>query len=189
MNHVIVGWIGNKIKSLRNQNNLSLKDLSNLSKVSKSLISKIENNRTIPSLPVFLSILEALNTSPKDFFDDMYLPDGKNSTVIRKADRMMIEKEGRQGFLYESILSQNLLNLAIDIEHLTISPNANYIPTSTDGYEFKLILSGSLEYVIDKESTTLHEGDAIFFDARLPHFPKSTSEEVKMLVIYFILPD
>ena len=60
-----------------------------------------------------------------------------------------------------------------------------------DGFdvEFKLILSGSLEYVIDKESTTLNEGDAIFFDARLPHFPKSTSEEVKMLVIYFILPD
>ncbi len=189
MKHIIIGWIGHKIKSIRNQKGLSLKQLSELSKVSKGLLSKIENNRTIPSLPVFINVLEALDTSPRDFFDDLYMSDGRSFTVVRKADRKTIEKEGRQGFTYESILCQNLLNLSVDIEHLTISPNASYSPTMTDGYEFKLMLSGQLEYVIGQESITLHEGDAIFFDARIAHYPKTTNEEVKMLVIYFLFPN
>ena len=186
MKNMVISWIGAKIKALRNQQSLSLKELSNYSNVSKSLLSKIENNRTIPSLPVFMNILEALEVAPKDFFEDLYINDGKHYIVVRKEDRVSIEKEGRHGFSYQSILNQNLSNLTIDIVHLTVQPEASYEATITDGYEFKLILTGEVEYVIGDESTLLSQGDAIFFDARTPHFPKSTKEEVQMLVIYFL---
>ena len=186
MKNMIISWIGTKIKSLRNQRNLSLKELSNYSQISKSLLSKIENNRTIPSLPVFINILEAMDVAPKDFFEDLYVNDGKHYIVVRKEDRVAIEKEGRPGFSYQSILNQNLLNLNIDIVHLTVQPNASYEATITDGYEFKLVLSGEVEYMIGEEATELSEGDAIFFDARTPHYPKPTRKEVQMLVIYFL---
>lgn len=188
MSTFVISWIGSKIKSLRNQKNLSLKELSDQSKVSKSLLSKVENARTIPSLPVFINILEALDIAPKDFFEDMYLKNGKNFTVVKKEDRLLIQKEDRPGFTYHSILNQNLLNLNIDIVHLSIKPHTTYEATTTDGYEFKLILSGQVDYMIGDESTTLNKGDALFFDARLPHYPKANDEEVEMLVIYFLFP-
>lgn len=183
---MVISWIGTKIKSLRTQQNLSLKELSDHSQISKSLLSKIENNRTIPSLPVFMNILEAMDVAPKDFFEDLYINDGKHYIVVRKEDRVSMEKEGRTGFSYKSIISQSLLNLNIDIVHLTVQQNASYEATITDGYEFKFVLSGEVEYVIGKEATKLSEGDAIFFDARTPHYPKPTKEEVQMLVIYFL---
>lgn len=186
MKNMVISWIGTKIKSIRNQRSLSLKELSANSNVSKSLLSKIENNRTIPSLPVFMNILEALDIAPKDFFEDLYINDGKHFIVVKKEDRQEIEKEGRPGFSYKSIINQNLLSLNIDIVHLTVKPNASYEATITDGYEFKLILSGEVEYVIGEETTVLTEGDAIFFDARTPHYPKASKEEVQMLVIYFL---
>jgi quercetin dioxygenase-like cupin family protein len=118
----------------------------------------------------------------------MYLQDGSSFLVVRKSDRKEIEKEGRVGFNYHSILNQNLLNLNVDIVHLTVAPHAVYEPTSTDGYEFKYILSGQIEYVIGEESTVLKEGDSIFFDARIPHYPKASSQKVEILVVYFLFP-
>lgn len=186
MKNMITNWIGLKVKSYRNQQHLSLKELSDASQISKSLLSKIENNRTIPSLPVFLNILKAMDVAPKDFFDDLYINDDKQYIVIRKDERVTIDKEGRAGFSYQSIINQSLHNLNIDIVHLTVQPGASYEPTITDGYEFKLILSGEVEYIIGEETTRLSEGDAIFFDARTPHYPKATEKEVQMLVIYFL---
>lgn len=188
MSNIVITWIGSKIKSIRNQKNLSLKELSNQSKISKSLLSKIENSRTIPSLPVFINILESLEVAPKDFFEDMYLKDDHNFVVVKKEDRKEIEKEDRAGFKYHSIINQSLLNLNVDIVHLTVEPHAEYQPTSTDGYEFKIVLSGSIEYIIGEESTMLEEGDSIFFDARIPHYPKAGQETVQLLVIYFMFP-
>lgn len=186
MGNFVVSWIGSKIKSLRNQKSLSLKQLSDQSKVSKSLLSKIENSRTIPSLPVFINILEALQIAPKDFFDDLYLQDGKNFTIIREEDRQDILKENRIGFSYKSIFSQNLSGFNIDIVQLSVSPHARYEPTMTDGYEFKLVLAGEIDYMVGQELAHLCKGDAIFFDGRMPHYPIARDEQVEILVIYFL---
>ena len=108
---MVISWIGTKIKALRNQREMSIKDISHHSEISKSLLSKVENNRTIPSLPVFMKILDAMDVAPKDFFEDLYINDGKHYIVVRKEDRVTIEKEGRPGFSYKSIINQNLLLL------------------------------------------------------------------------------
>jgi quercetin dioxygenase-like cupin family protein len=71
---------------------------------------------------------------------------------------------------------------------LTLEPGAKGKPTTTDGYEFKYILSGSCEYQINNEVILLEEGDSIYFDASIPHVPLNHSrKKVIMLVIYFIL--
>jgi len=186
MGHYLTNKIGNKIKTIRNQQGLSLQELSEKSNLSKGLLSKIENSRTVPSLPVFFKILECLDTAPKDFFEDMYFNDGKSFEVVRKEEQVLFQKEGRAGFIYKSIINQNILDLNIDIMHLTVEPNAQYEPTITDGYEFKLVLQGKIDYVIGEEIAQLNEGDAIFFDARLPHYPKASNEEVKIIVVYFL---
>jgi len=187
MGHFTINWIASKIKALRKQQNLSLQELSNHSKISKGLLSKIENSRTIPSLPVFINLLESLKTSPKDFFEDLYTYNNHSFEVIRKNDRQKIEKENRTGFIYHDIFNQNFSDLNVNIVYLTIEPNAQYEPAVTDGYEFKIVLKGFVEYFINGESVILEEGDAIFFDARQPHYPKANSVKAELLVIYFLL--
>lgn len=186
MGHIVISWIGNKIKSLRSQKNLSLNELSKQSRISKSLLSKIENSRTVPSLPVFIGLLEALDIAPKDFFEDMYLSNGKNYTLVKKHDQTVQQRENRQGFEYRTILNHSLSNFSIEIVHLHIEPHAKYEPTVTDGYEFKYMLKGQVEYMIGEESCHMEEGDSLFFDARTPHYPKTSNLEASILVVYFL---
>lgn len=57
---------------------------------------------------------------------------------------------------------------------------------STEAYEYKYILKGSVDYHINGQVYSLNEGDSLFFDGRLPHVPKNTRHiPCEMLIIYF----
>ncbi|MGQ4828447.1 cupin domain-containing protein, partial [Enterococcus faecalis] len=56
---------------------------------------------------------------------------------------------------------------------------------STDAYEFKLLLKGTVEYVIGDETFIMEEGDTLFFDATLLHNPRNIgTTEAVLLVVY-----
>jgi len=185
----VVSRIAQKIRSTRLEKNLTIQQLATRTNVSKGLLSKIENSRTIPSLPVFVTLIQSLDISLKEFFQDMVLINGKNYLLIKKDQYTAMEREGRSGFNYRYILSQNITNCTMEAVLLTVEPDAKGRPTTTDGYEFKYMLSGSCEYLINNETIRLDEGDSLYFDASVPHLPVNKSRrKVVMLVVYFLLP-
>jgi len=68
MNSNTLLLIGRKIKEIRVQKKIKLVELAMKAKISKGLLSQIENNRTIPSLPVLLQIIKVLEVEYSDFF-------------------------------------------------------------------------------------------------------------------------
>jgi transcriptional regulator with XRE-family HTH domain len=179
--------VAGKIRALRQQKNLTLAQLSSSANVSKGLLSKIENSRTIPSLPVFLNIVTSLDVSLKDFFDGMDFLRGRDYRVVRKDEQEPIQKEDREGFSYKLILAQNMTGTAVEVCLLTVKPGARSKATTTDGYELKYILSGECDYFIGEEKIVLREGDALYFDASKPHMPVNRGlSPVVMLVVYFL---
>ena len=62
--------IGNKLKELRLQNDLTLEDLASRSEVTKGFLSQVERNLTTPSIPTLEDILEALGTNLSEFFHE-----------------------------------------------------------------------------------------------------------------------
>jgi transcriptional regulator with XRE-family HTH domain len=187
VNNEVVSRIAQKIKSLRLQKNLTIQELATRTKVTKGLLSKVENLRTIPSLPVFIQIIQSLDVSLKEFFGDMVLMNGKNYLLIKKDHCLNIEREGRNGFNYQFIMSQNIGMSLMEAVVLRLRPGATGRETTADGYEFKYMISGVCEYKIGNEVVSLCEGDTIYFDASIPHLPiNNTKQDVVMLVIYFI---
>jgi len=61
--------LGIRIKEIRQSKSLKLYELAEMANVSKGLLSKVENGRTTPSLPVFFAICNALETPFPLFFD------------------------------------------------------------------------------------------------------------------------
>ena len=80
----VVSRIAQKIRSTRLEKNLTIQQLATPTHVSKGLLSKIENSRTIPSLPVFVTLIQSLEISLKEFFQDMVLANGKNYLLVKK---------------------------------------------------------------------------------------------------------
>src|SRR5512137_2754310 len=62
--------IGEKIRGLRQQKRLTLQELSEMTSLSKPLLSQIENQQVIPPLATLLKIAKGLKVGIHFFFED-----------------------------------------------------------------------------------------------------------------------
>lgn len=188
-NALILASIGTQIKEIRKQKGYTIQDLANATGISKGMLSKVENGRTIPSLSSLFSITSALKIDLSLFFNNIESNNSLKYQIKRKHEYSQVERENALGFLYNVILDYEIGDLILKTVTLELAPNSQREKVSTDGYELKYILEGEVEYHIGDEKVTLYEGDTILFDGRIPHVPVNlTQETAKMFVIYLLLP-
>jgi transcriptional regulator with XRE-family HTH domain len=179
--------VARKIKTLRSNKNLTLAELSKHSNVSKGLLSKIENSRTTPSLPVFLGIVNALGVSLRDFFEGMDLLQDRDYLLVKKEAQHIIKKEGTEGITHRFLMAQGISGNSIEIAVVTIGAAARNVTTTTRGFELNYIISGECDFQLNEEVIRLEEGDALYFDGAKPHLPVNPgSSPLVLLVIYFL---
>jgi transcriptional regulator with XRE-family HTH domain len=179
--------ISNRIKEKRREQNITVQELADRVKVSKGLISQIENSRTIPSLLVLIDIIKALDIDLNVFFKDITTRAEQTLVLIKRAaEYQLIEKEDAIGFNYQRIFTQFVNKGTVDIVLLKLEPGASRQMVQTEAFEYKYVISGNVEYHINGEMYALGTGDSILFDGRLPHTPKNlATTETIMLVVYF----
>jgi transcriptional regulator with XRE-family HTH domain len=187
MEEDILIQISNRIKERRREKNITVQELAQRASVSKGLISQIENSRTIPSLIVLIDIIKSLEIDLNEFFKDIRSKNDSVPILIkRKEEYSHFEKEHALGFHYQRIFTQSISQSTIDIVILELEPDAVRPLVETDAFEYKHILSGSVEYQFNEEFIALNEGDSMLFDGRIPHTPKNLgTTTARMLVIYF----
>lgn len=186
----IIMQISNKIKEKRKAKGITIQELADRAEVSKGLISQIENNRTVPSLLVLINIIKALQLDMNEFFNEIDQQQANSRVIIKqRAAYQTFEKEPAKGFVYKRVLTRNVKNLPIDIVLLELKKGASRTQVvKTDAYEYKYIIKGKVEYLIDNETYTLEEGDSLFFDGRLGHKPRNIGDEnAQILVVYFFM--
>lgn len=186
MDDYLIG-IGKRIKDIRKSNKKTINTIANAAQVSNGLISRIENGRTIPSLPVLLNIINALEVEVSVFFDGMPKSSRQNYIVSRADENSIIEKEDNaKGFTYKYIFGKQLSSIGFEAVLLEVNPDSRREKVETDAYEYKYVLSGECVYSIGDDEVLIKEGDSIFFDGRIPHVPVNRSPMTcKMLVLYF----
>ena len=187
MEQEVIVQISNKIKSVRKERGLTLQEVADRAKVTKGLISQIENGRTIPSLLVLIQIVKALDIGLDEFFNDLKLY-GKEGRILiqRKEDYQRFEKETASGYEYFRIFTKKINACTIDIVLLEIHPGAERDFVQTEAFEYKYMISGRVKYQFRDQEIELNEGDSMLFDGRIEHNPINLGEmPAKMLVVYF----
>jgi len=186
MNDFLIG-IGKRIKDIRKKNELTIHELANRANVSNGLISRIENGRTIPSLPVLLDIIQSLDIDASYFFEGVEKKSNAKYIHLPKAEQQVLEKEiEATGFSYMHIFSKSMHALGFEAVLLTLEPGCKRDKVITDAWEFKYVLNGEVLYLIDNEEVFLKEGDSLYFDGKFPHVPlNNSSSNCTMLVLYF----
>jgi len=189
----IILKISYRLKEIRKGKRITIQELADKAGVSKGLISQIENNRTIPSLPVLMNIVQSLNLDLTEFFKDLSSGGHQEKVfVIRSSEYSPIQKEASKGFSYQRMLTRNIKGGPVDFVLLELKKGARRNKmVVTDAFEYKYLIKGKIEYLIEDKSYVLEEGDSIFFDGRLGHNLSNIgdSEAIMLVVYYFISND
>jgi XRE family transcriptional regulator, regulator of sulfur utilization len=161
--------VGARIKALREAMDLSLRDLGERSGVSAPMLSQVERGETSPTLAVARRIANGLELSLSQL---LRLDEGEGVTVVRSDERLL---GGRSdGHRYE-VLTPPLPGQRAEVSEHTLAAGASTggaddPPMHEPGSrETAVVLQGRLRLVCDGVAHELGDGDAVTFDADLPH--------------------
>ena len=137
--------LGEKLRQLRSERNISQRDLAHLAGLSPNSISLIERDETSPSVSTLQSLATALNIRMSYFFEE----ETPTSILhIKSGARPKIESEGVtiEG-MGKTLPFQELEPFSITLESHAGSGGERQVVHS--GHEFVYCLHGKIEYVID----------------------------------------
>lgn len=170
--------VGVKLRLARQTKGLTLKELAHRSQCSESLLSKAENGRALPSLPLIHRLVRVLETNISWLFDEN---EPEDTPIFRAGERPRITLDHRPGdwagISFERIIpykSGHLLQSTI--HHIDVGGQSGEAITH-EGEETGYVLCGRIELVLDGVTYSLTAGDAFCFRSHIPHSYKNVGDE------------
>jgi len=173
--------VGRKIKELRKNQDISLRQLSRRTGLSNSLLSQVENSKISPSIASLEKIARALDVNIVDFFEDTVV---KEISITRKDNRRLLPS-GKKG-IYLELLSRRVTDKKIQPVYMKFKTGNSSLQNcyNPDGEEFGIILSGKLELNFGNTKYILERGDSIHLDGSLAYSMKNAgASEVEAIWI------
>ena len=157
--------VGSRIKTLREQRELSQRGLAEMCGVSPNTVSLIERDLSSPCVDTLQRLATGLAVPITSFFETDDRPAGL--ILIRSANR----KRSRCPGMHIEHLGSGLPDYALASFRITMEPGAatSTTPIEHVGLEWVYVLEGLLAYNIDGKEYELEAGDSLLFDATLPH--------------------
>lgn len=159
--------IAQRIRRLRKAGGLSLDAVAAKASVSKSLLSKIENEKVSSPISTYSRIAVALGTTVGGLLGE---GDGGTCTLVRRGERTPMPRSGSQvGYVYEA-LGHKRLDKRMEPFLVTFPAGRSEPPTFISrGEEFIFLLRGRLEFVHGQSRFVLGPGDCVYLDGDVPH--------------------
>lgn len=171
--------IGQKIKNLRIQKDLTQEELGERTDLSKGYISQLERNLSSPSMETFFSILEVLGISPKDFFDEKE----QVQQVVYKCEDYTVYYEEEKGYEINWLVSDSNEK---DMEPIILSLDKEgeykeFEPSLSDTFAY--VLEGSVCIEIGMDRYYASQGESIYYHALKKHQIKNNYHETSRLLL------
>lgn len=173
--------VGRKIKELRQQRGLSLRQLSEKVEVSPSAIHKIEQNLISPTLGTVLKIVKGLGMTLQSLLDEhtdardvVYLAKQKRRTIAVPDLRISIQS-----------LADGLTNQLFSAVLLSIPRGARMKERDFhhQGEELQLCIKGKVKFTIKQETYLLKPGDSLRFKSHLRHYWENVGDTQAQLLM------
>ena len=169
--------LGEKLKAIRLEKNMTLHDLSQRSGVSKSLLSQIERGLSIPTVTKLQQIAEALDIPISSMFSENN--DTADSLSTEKKDVSskkinVVRKDRRKklimpwGGWYEMLCPDFQGKIEFIYLHYPVGVKVDGV-YAHEGEECGIVLEGRYKGIIGDREIILEPGDSIRYDSSIPH--------------------
>lgn len=175
--------LGPRLRLVREERRLSVRELARRIGCSASLISQIERGVSVPSVGVLYSLATELDSS-LDYLlfgadqGSRASVSGAAAPVVSRASSEIVQRAGGRDIidLASGVRWERLTpgaDARTDFLEVVYSPGGHSTderrPLRHDGREYGLIISGTLQANVGFESYELGPGDSIAFDSSTPH--------------------
>ena len=185
--------LGAKIRKLRHRRSLTLQDVSELSGLSKSLLSQIENETSAPPIPTLVRIARALGVKISYFFREK--SNEQRISVVRRASHRETEKlphnrPQKLGYRYVAlahpIVNQHMEPFWVHFEPREERDSVYY---QHPGEEFLYVQEGQLEFEGADQTIVIAPGDSLYFKSNIPHTVRNVGKKKASALAVLYTPD
>lgn len=165
----IANIMATNIRDLRKQKALTLGKLSKRSGVSISMISKIENKQTLPSIATYDKIASALSIS----FGELLTETDKEAdmSLVRVSERPVITR----GSYVASPLAYKKGKKKMEPFIFDYPVRKRFPKHRHDNEELVFVIKGMIEFKYGEKVVVLRKGDCCYFDGSVVHGGRSLS--------------
>lgn len=151
--------VGPRLRALRQQRGVTLRDLTEETGISVSTLSRLESGQRRPTLEQLLPLARAHRVSLDELVDAPATGDPRIVMLpVRRHGRTYLPLTRRPGGL-------QAYKIVIPPE-----PDRTVTLSTHDGYEWMYVLSGQLRLVVGDRELDLGPGEVVEFDTRTPHW-------------------
>ena len=172
-----------RLKLLRKQLGMSLQDLAEKTDLTKSYLSKLERGLSTPSIAVAMRLSSALHVDVERLFSEEAVKDG--IVLVKATDRIPL---GRRDSPMKSHYEVIVGNATGRHNHtFIVTPASDFSKAEFkehEGEEFLFVHKGRIEINFASQLFVLSAGDAVYFNAQIPHKIRSLgSRPAQALVV------
>jgi transcriptional regulator with XRE-family HTH domain len=179
--------IGQHIRRRRRAKRMSLQQMSNLTGLSISTLSKIENNIIELSYTRMIALSEALGINLTELVAEGEVGNTPSVVTARRSitrtgdGSLTIDDNYKSNYLNTDISKKQMIPAVVTVNHRTLE---EFGPMSKHrGEEFILVMSGEIEFHSEHYNPVrLKEGDSIYIDSTMPHAMISVSKDLAQIL-------
>jgi len=160
------------LRSLREQQGLTLAAVAAAADLSPAYLSRVENNSASLTRQNLARVAAALQVPTAAFFEERDAP--RPLVVSRRGKGRQKPLNGLPGASMELPAADKqgklMEPLFVEIKPRAAKPKLRAHP----GEEFNLVIEGGCEFFYGQERLTLAQGDTVYYDATVPHGIRAT---------------
>ena len=171
--------VAKKIHEARRRKRITLAQLSEQTRISIAMLSKIENAKVSSPISVYGRIAKALEIPLGKLFSE-----GENVpfSFVRKGERKKYTQSA--GYTGESIAFKKPNKKMEPFVHTYLPRETLPPPYQHDNEELVFVIDGDLEFRYDGVKYVLKPGDCVYFDANMKHSARALGgKAAKALVV------
>ncbi len=173
--------IGGRIRALRVNQKRTLQEIADACDLSRGMISKIENNKTVPSVAALVKIATALGTNISSILEQDGLVNAIHTPAKKATESLTITEKGYSIYPFASEFHEKKMQPFLFVARRgEVKPHE----LSHEGEEFIYIISGQMKMQVGEVEYLLKEGDTLYFNSLQKHGILPVSEEVVYLDIF-----
>jgi transcriptional regulator with XRE-family HTH domain len=160
----VLAVIGESIRSLRAARGLTLGELAARTRLSASMLSLVERGKASPSVGTLVAISSVFGVQIPELLgrpkqdQDLVTPLAKQTEV-----------ETADGVIHRMLTNDQARGVEITFNRYRRGTSNSPKPIIHDGFEYGVVLDGSLEVEVSGKVHRLSEGDLISYPSNQPH--------------------